>query len=163
MFERAQDATVADGLAELLARGVTRLFTDLGRSSLLEFPLRNRRRVDVIALDRDGLVTIVEIKSSAADYRADNKWREYLPYCDSFYFAVAEDFDRGLLPGDVGAIVADGYGAHIANPSPQYPMHPSRRKALTLRFARTAGQRLMRLNCVARISPGFAAGSGGAS
>ena len=145
MFDRAHGAMVADGPVGLLARGVTRLFADLGRSSLLEFPLGNGRRVDVIALDRGGLVTIVEIKSSAADYRADRKWRDYLPYCDSFYFAVAEDFDRALLPGDVGVMVADGYGAHIANPSPQFALHPSRRKALVLRFARTAGKRLARL------------------
>ncbi|MEE8443747.1 MAG: MmcB family DNA repair protein [Alphaproteobacteria bacterium] len=138
--------TLAGGPAELLARGVIRLFDDLGCSSLLEFPLRNRRRVDVIALDRGGRVTIVEVKSSAADYRGDRKWRDYLPYCDSFYFAVAEDFDRSLLPGDVGILVADRYTAAILRPSPEFTMNPARRRALVLRFARTAGKRLMRLD-----------------
>ncbi len=163
MFDRVHQASAPDGPAGLLARGVVRLFTGLGRTSLLEFPLGNRRRVDVIALDRGGLVTIVEIKSSVADYRADRKWRDYVAFCDNFYFAVAEDFDRSLLPGDVGVMVADAYGAHIASLSPQFALHPSRRKALVLRFARTAGKRLARINSSARILPGCVAGSGGAS
>lgn len=146
MFDRAREAMAADGPAGLLARGVARLFDDLGQSSLLEFPLRNRRRVDLIALDRGGRVTIVEIKSSAADYRADRKWRDYLPFCDSFYFAVAEDFDRTLLPENVGIMVADRYTAAIMRPSPEFTMNPARRRALVLRFARTAGKRLMRLD-----------------
>lgn len=146
MVDRVLEAMAADGPAGLLARGVTRLFDDLGRSSLREFPLRNRRRVDLIALDRGGLITIVEIKSSAADYRADRKWRDYLPFCDSFYFAVAEDFDRTLLPGNVGIMVADRYTAAIMRPSPEFTMNPARRRALVLRFARTAGKRLMRLD-----------------
>ncbi len=146
MFDRAREAMAAGGPAGLLARGVTRLFDDLGYSSLLEFPLRNWRRVDVIALDRGGRVAIVEIKSSAADYRADRKWRDYLPFCDSFYFAVAEDFDRSLLPAGVGIMVADRYTAAIMRPSPEFTMNPARRRALVLRFARTAGKRLMRLD-----------------
>jgi hypothetical protein len=146
MFDRAREAMAADGPAGLLARGVARLFDDLGQSSLLEFPLRIRRRVDLIALDRGGRVTIVEIKSSAADYRADRKWRDYLPFCDSFYFAVAEDFDRSLLPENVGIMVADRYTAAIMRPSPEFTMNPARRRALVLRFARTAGKRLMRLD-----------------
>lgn len=137
---------VPDGLAGDLARGVMRAFGDMGRSCLAELPLGNGRRVDVMALDRGGLLTIVEVKTSLADYRSDNKWREYLPYCDDFYFAVAEDFDRTVLPDGVGIMVADRYGAAIVAPSPEFKMAPARRKALMLRFARTAGRRLMRLD-----------------
>ena len=146
MHGGARGDFVADGLAGKLARGIVRAFADLGQACLVEFRLGNGRRVDIMAVDRGGLLTIVEIKSSAADYRADHKWRDYLPYCDGFYFAVAEDFDRALLPGNVGIMVADQYTATILQPSPEYAMHPSRRKALVLRFARTAGKRLMRLD-----------------
>ncbi len=137
---------VPDGLAGDLARGVMRAFCDLGQSCLAELPLGNGRRVDVMALDRGGLLTIVEVKSSLADYRSDNKWREYLPFCDIFYFAVAEDFDRTVLPNGVGVMVADRYGAAVIDPSPEFKMAPARRKALTLRFARTAARRLMRVD-----------------
>ncbi len=137
---------IPDGLAGDLARGVMRLFGDLGQSCLAELPLGNGRRVDVMALDRGGLLTVVEIKTTAADYRSDAKWREYLAYCDAFYFAVPETFDRSLLPDRVGIIVADGWGGAILTAAPEFKLGPARRKAVTLRFARTAGRRLMRLH-----------------
>jgi len=136
---------VPDGLAGDLARGVMRLFGDLGQSCVAELPLGNGRRVDVMALDRGGLLTIVEIKTGPADYRSDRKWHEYLGYCDAFYFAVPETFDRSLLPDGIGVIVADPWSGAILAASPQYRLAPARRKAVILRFARTAGQRLMRL------------------
>jgi len=46
----------------------------------------------------------------------------------------------------VGIMVADRYGAAIVAPSPEFRMAPARRKALTLRFARAAAGRLMRLD-----------------
>lgn len=91
-------------------------------------------------------MTIVEVKTTLADYRSDNKWREYLPYCDAFYFAVVEGFDRAVLPDGVGVMVADRYGAAVIAPSPEFKMAPARRKAITLRFARTASRRLMLLD-----------------
>jgi hypothetical protein len=123
-----------------------RAFAEMGRSCIAELPLGNGRRVDVMALDRGGLLTIVEVKSCLADYRSDNKWREYLPYCDAFYFAVAENFDWVVLPDGVGIMVADRYGAAVVAPSPEFKMAAARRKALTLRFAHAAARRLMRLD-----------------
>ncbi len=134
------------GLAGDLARGVMRALGDMGHACIAELPLGNGRRVDVMALDRGGMLTVVEVKSSLADYRSDGKWQEYLPYCDAFYFAVAEGFDRSVLPEGVGVIVADRYDAAIVIPSPEFKMAAARRKALTLRFARAAARRLMRLD-----------------
>lgn len=130
--------------AELIARGVCRAVEDLGYAAMTEFPLGNGRRVDVIALNGGGETLIVEVKSCAADFRADRKWMEYLPYCDLFYFAVPAAFPRELLPQDCGLMVADGYGAEILRPSPRLGMNGSRRRALTLRLALTASQRLRR-------------------
>jgi hypothetical protein len=101
--------------------------------------------VDIAGLDRRGAVLVVEIKSSLADYRADGKWPEYLAYCDAFYFAVGSDFPVTVLPAEVGIIVADAYQGAVVRPSPMAPMKPARRKALTLRFARTAAARLQGL------------------
>lgn len=135
---------VPGGLAGDLARGVMRMLGDMGHACIAELPLGNGRRVDVMALDRAGLLTVVEVKSSLADFRSDGKWQEYLAWCDAFYFAVAGDFDRAVLPDGVGIMVADRYGAAIVAPSPEFKMAAARRKALTLRFARTAASRLMR-------------------
>jgi hypothetical protein len=128
-----------------LARGIARLFEAMDQVSLAEFTVRNGRRADVIALDAKGLFTIVEIKTSLADFRSDAKWREYLDFCDFYYFAVPEDFPQEVLPDEHGLIVADRYDATILRPSCEAPMNASRRKAQTLRFARLAARRLREL------------------
>ena len=128
--------------AALITRGVCRYFDMLNYACLTEFTLRNGRRADVLALGPDGELVIVEVKSSLADYRADGKWPEYLDFCQRFFFAVAPDFPLAVLPSDTGLLVADGYGAAERRPSPAAPLAPARRKAVTLKFARLAAQRL---------------------
>jgi hypothetical protein len=76
------------GACDLL-RGVGRALADAGQTVLAELPLGNGRRADLAAIDRAGAIILVEVKSCRADFRADRKWREYLDYCDRFYFAVA--------------------------------------------------------------------------
>jgi hypothetical protein len=132
----------ADDTVLQIARGTARLLADLGYATLAEFPLRSGRRTDLLGLGRKGEVVIVEVKSSPADFRSDRKWPEYLEWCDAFYFAVAEDFPHELLPADHGLIIADGFGAALRRESAELGIAPARRKALTLRFARLAGQRL---------------------
>lgn len=131
----------ASATAEI-TRGAGRLLSDLGYDWLSEFRLATGRRVDLMGLNRRGAFAIVEVKSSLVDFRADGKWRDYLDWCDSFYFAVAADFPAHLLPAAHGLIVADGYGAAIVREAAPAQLHASRRKALTLRFARKAARRL---------------------
>ena len=128
----------------LVTRGVCRLLNDMGQAPLTELTLINNRRVDIIALDKAGKVTIVEVKVSTGDFKGDQKWQEYLPFCDAFYFAVPVDFPEELLPSDHGIIKADAYGAAILSPATEGTMNPARRKALTLRFARQASSRLIK-------------------
>lgn len=137
------DDTMEHRLSVQLARGVTRSMTQLGCVCLSEFTLKSARRVDVIALDRKGRFTIVEIKTSVTDFRSDRKWQDYLPFCDDYYFAVPEDFPVDILPADHGLIVADAYGSEIVRPATPGTMNAARRKALTLLFACKAGSRLL--------------------
>ncbi len=74
----------------MIARGVRRLLRARGFSSLTELPLTDGRRADIAAVNRDGEVLIVEVKSSPADFRADRKWRDYAACCDRLYFAISE-------------------------------------------------------------------------
>lgn len=143
-LEQAQSESpgAEERLAAALARGVSRTLGAHGGATLTEFTLRTGRRVDVIGVDDRGEITIVEIKTSVADFRSDGKWPEYLDFCDYFYFAVPEDFPRELLPDDCGVMVADAYEALILVPSEARPVNGSRRRALILRFARAAAQRL---------------------
>lgn len=126
----------------LLARGITRMLLDHGLSPVLEVPLANGRRADVMALTGNGEIWIVETKSCLADYACDEKWPDYLEYCDRFFFGVTETFPRDLIPEDAGLIVADGFGGAILRESPVRPLVAARRKAVTLLFARLAAQRL---------------------
>lgn len=131
--------------AALIARGVGRLFADMGLSSLGELTLANGRRVDICALDGAGHLLFVEIKSSLADFRADQKWETYREYCDQLFFAVPVEFPREVLPDDTGIILADGYGAEILRDAPWHSVSAARRKAVMLRFAHVAAERLRRL------------------
>src|SRR3546814_4193565 len=80
--------------AALLSRGLTRFFAAHGLVSLPEFTLRSGRRADLLCFDAKCRITLVEIKSSVEDFRCDQKWPEYLEYCDQFYFAVPESFPQ---------------------------------------------------------------------
>lgn len=129
-----------------IARGTDRLLQDMGWTSIREFSLTTGRRVDIAALAKDGSIHFIEVKSSLADFRSDQKWPEYLEYCDSFAFAVAPDFPRDVLPSEHGLYIADRYGAEQLRPdSGAKKLVAARRKAVTLRFARVASSRLMNL------------------
>lgn len=124
-----------------LARGVSRMLVDHGLAPLLELPLGNGRRADIAALAPSGEIWIVETKSCLADYAVDQKWPDYLDYCDRFFFGVTEDFPLTLIPDEVGLIVADGFGGAILRASPLRPLAGARRKAVTISFARLAALR----------------------
>ena len=100
------------------------------------------RRVDLIGLDRRGMFTVIEVKTSVSDYRGDAKWRDYLAWCDRFYFATQPSFPQHIMPGDQGLIVGDSFAAAIVRPAGEAALHAARRKTLTLRFARAAARRL---------------------
>lgn len=136
-------AVAPDDKALALARGISRMLGEAGQTCLHEFTLRNGRRADVIAMATDGTFTIIEIKTSVNDFRSDNKWPDYLDYCDHFYFAVPEDFPQDLIPEECGLIVADAYGAVILRASEEARLNGSRRRMLLLRYAEVAGRRLM--------------------
>ena len=127
--------------AEII-RGTPRLLLELELASLPEFTLATGRRVDVMAIGRDGRLVAVEVKSCRIDFLTDRKWRDYLDYADEFYFAVAPDFPVELLPEEEGLIVADRFAATLVRPARTRTVPAARRRSLLLRFGRTAALRL---------------------
>jgi len=125
-----------------VTRGVARWLEDMGFASLTEFKLGNGRRADVMGLNSAGTILMVEVKSTPEDFRGDAKWLEYVPYCDAFSFAVPPHFPWQILPETCGVVVADAHSAAVLRAAPRHLLHAARRKALTLRFALAAGQRL---------------------
>ena len=140
----ASPANPAIDDARALMRGAARLMLDLGLPAVPEFTLPCGRRADLAGLGPKGEIVIVEVKSGAADFRADRKWPEYFDWCDRFYFAVSDRFPRHLLPEETGLIVADAFGAGVVRESPVQRLSPARRKSLTLRFARNAAERALK-------------------
>lgn len=129
--------------AREILRGVQRVLKSHGFESLSEVVLANGRRADVMALNAKGDIWIVEIKSSIADFRSDQKWPEYRDYCDRLLFAVAPEFPNEILPPETGLILADKYDGEIIREAPEARLTAARRKAVTLAFARVAAARLM--------------------
>lgn len=128
-------------ITDTVTRGAARLLVGLGYAPLTEVALPNGRRADLLALGPKGEFVIAEVKSGIEDYRADGKWPQYAPFCDRFFFAVAPEFPRGVLPAEPGLIVADGFGGAVVREADLRPLAPARRRALLLQFARLAAWR----------------------
>jgi hypothetical protein len=128
-----------------VGRGTTRLLHSLGLSVVTELPLPSGRRADLVALGRAGEVWIVEIKSSVADFRADQKWMDYRLHCDRLFFATTLEVPCEIFPPDTGLIVADAFGASIVCEAPEHRLHAATRKTMLLAFARAAALRLAAL------------------
>lgn len=130
-----------------VARGIGRLFARNDIWCLGEVPLRNGRRADLMGIDVRGQVVIVEIKVTRSDLIGDNKWPDYLDFCDRFYWGVPPGLDRAVLeseaylPATCGVIVADGYDAEILRPAALVPLAAARRKVEVGRLARMAMRR----------------------
>ena len=134
-----------DSIAADIARGVSRLLSEMDYSPVTELTLNTGRRIDVAGINKKGEILFVEIKSGVADFQADRKWPEYLDYCDRFFFAVNADFPNSLIPESTGLIIADRYGAQIMRDVPIAPAHASRRRTVLIRYGRTSAQRLRSL------------------
>jgi hypothetical protein len=128
-----------------IARGTARLLHAHGFCVVSELGLPSGRRADLVALDGGGTIWIVEIKSSVADFRADQKWQDYRAHCDRLFFAFTRDLPCEIFPEQTGLIVADAYGAHLHCEAPEHRMPAPTRKAMTVRFALAAAQRINRL------------------
>lgn len=128
-----------------IARGTTRLLHSFGLSVVSELPLASGRRADLVALGTSGEIWIVEIKSSIADFRADQKWMDYRLHCDRLFFATTVDVPCEIFPKDTGLIVADAFGAEIVCEAPEHPLRAATRRNMVLAFARAAALRLSAL------------------
>src|SRR5690349_2233089 len=125
-----------------IARGTARYLHALGYCVVSELPLPSGRRADLVALGGDGEIIIVEIKSSVADFRADQKWMDYRRHCDRLFFATHAGVPCEIFPADAGLIVADAFGAAIVSEAPEQRIAAATRRSVTLRFAHAAALRL---------------------
>lgn len=143
-----------------VVRGVSRLLYRHDFWGVPEMPLGNGRRADMMAIGPKGEILIVEVKVSRADLLGDAKWRDYLDYCDRYFWAVPSGFDLDLFdrdslaPETTGLIVADRYDAAIVREAQTSPLAGARRKAETVRLARMAARRVLALSSIFDIDLG---------
>ena len=128
-----------------VARGAARLLHAHGFCVVSELALPSGRRADLAALGAGGEIWIIEIKSSIADFRADQKWQDYRAHCDRLFFATAIDVPCEIFPPDTGLIVADAFGGAFHCQAPEHRLPAATRKAMMLLFARAAALRLQSL------------------
>jgi len=128
-----------------VARGTSRLLRRLGFAALAELSLPSGRRADLVAMNGRGEIWIVEIKSSLADFRADQKWPEYRTHADRLFFACPGDMPQDCFPEDAGLIIADAFGAHLLREAPEHRLAAATRKAMMIRIALAGAGRLGRL------------------
>jgi len=128
--------------AAAVQRGVGRLMRARGFAVVTELPLATGRRADLVALGASGDIWIVEIKSSVEDFRADHKWPDYRLSCDRLFFATHPAVPLDIFPEETGLILADSYGAELLRDAPEHRLAAATRKAMLLRFAQAAADRL---------------------
>ncbi|HEY4736641.1 MAG TPA: MmcB family DNA repair protein [Xanthobacteraceae bacterium] len=142
----SSDSPLVDGrqseTALAIARGTARYLHALGYCVVSELPLPSGRRADLVALGGDGEIIIIEIKSSVADFRADQKWMDCLRHCDRLFFATHAGVPCDIFPAEAGLIVADAFGASIVSEAPEQRIAATTRRSVTLRFAHAAALRL---------------------
>ena len=111
-----------------IARGTMRLLLSHGFTCVSELPLPSGRRADLVGIGRSGEIWIVEIKSSIADFRADQKWMDYRMHCDRLFFATTVEVPCEIFPKDTGLIVADGFGGDFVCEAPEHKLPAPTRK-----------------------------------
>ncbi|RUT30220.1 DNA repair protein MmcB-related protein [Arsenicitalea aurantiaca] len=126
-----------------IQRGVMRHLREaLDVCAYAEVPLSNGRRADILGLGPKGEITIIEIKSSLADFRVDAKWHHYKDFCDRFYFAKPPELEAEIFPETEGLMVADNHGALVLREARHEPLASARRKAMLLKLARLGAARI---------------------
>lgn len=105
-----------------------------------------RRRADFIALNLRGDIVLCEIKSSVADYTADNKWHWYLEFCNRMMFVMLPDvFDKlrdrmareNVFKRGIGVLVLDPNTGYLRSvKSTKYrPMTGKNKRIIITRLA----------------------------
>jgi hypothetical protein len=137
-----EGSPAAAELTRRVTRGVRRWLAAQGLASVTEFTLPSGRRLDVLAVDRRGIFTAVEVKVSVPDLRGDRKWESYRDWCDRLFFAVPDGFPTILVPAESGLLVADAFDAAEHREAPGHPLAPARRRAMLIEFGLFAATRL---------------------
>jgi hypothetical protein len=156
-LKNARNTSPRTETAEALKKASAMMFFKYGFSLTFELGILpwGRRRADVIGCKIKGDLVLIEVKSSVADFRSDDKWTEYLPFADRVYLAFTKEVAKKIynnhelkarIPKRVGILVLgdDGY-MKTAKPAKRVTVEAETRISILARLAWRAGDLSKRL------------------
>ena len=133
-----------DKLSRKIMLNTMRFLSTKGYKVLTEFALPNKKRVDIIGINLKKEIVIVEVKSNKNGVKLDKKWKNYLNYCNYFYFACSEKINFNLSK-DIGIIQNNSNKTQITK-EPKYKKLPENKKnKLIFKIALSAASKFHRL------------------
>ena len=115
-----------DKLSRKIMLNTMRFLSTKGYKVLTEFALPNKKRVDIIGINLKKEIVIVEVKSNKNGIKLDKKWKNYLNYCNYFYFACSEKLNLNFSE-NIGIIRNNCNKIEITK-EPKYKKLPENKK-----------------------------------
>ena len=135
-----------DKNSRLILRETMRYLNKKGYKVISEFALPNKKRVDLIALNSKKEILIIEVKSKIKDLSIDKKWKNYLNYCNFFYFAFIESPKNiDIIEKKIGVIKANKKETIIIRKPKHYKMNLNKKNNLIFNIALSAASKFHRL------------------
>jgi len=116
-----------------------------GFKVLSEFALPNKKRVDIIAINSKKKIIIVEVKSDKNGIKNDKKWKNYLNYCNYFYFACNDKLEDFNLSKNIGIIQNKANSTKIIKKSKYKKLQKNKINKLIFKIALSATSKFHRL------------------
>ena len=116
-----------------------------GYKVLSEFALPNKKRVDIIAINLKKEIIIVEVKSNKKSITYDKKWKNYLNYCNYFYFACSDKLKDLNFSKNIGVIQNNTKSIKIIKKSYYKKLPENKKNKLIFKIALSAASKFHRL------------------
>ena len=116
-----------------------------GYKVLSEFALPNKKRVDIIAINSEKKIIIVEVKSNKNGIKNDKKWKNYLNYCNYFYFACNGKLKDLNFSKNIGIIQNTSSNIKIIKKSKYKKLSQNKKNKLIFKIALSATSKFHRL------------------
>ena len=116
-----------------------------GYKVLSEFALPNKKRVDIIAINLKRKIIIVEVKSNKKSLKYDKKWKNYVNYCNYFYFACNDKLKDFNFSENIGVIQNNSNNIKIIRKSKYKKLSENKKKQLIFKIALSATSKFHRL------------------
>ena len=134
-----------DRNSRIILRNTMRFLSNKGYKMITEFALPNKKRVDLIGINREKKIIIIEVKSNFMSIKKDKKWENYLNYCNLFYFALSEVPEKFKFKKKIGFIKSTRLETKIVKDCEYIKMKKLKKNKIIFNFAASAASKFHRL------------------